>query len=125
MSEKSKKQFGVWMDSHNATIVGRADADAVNFSVVGHAGNSGAQPNSSEKNEHNDEKTLQTKFFKEILTHMQNAEEVHLTGTGTAQEQFMRYMSETPQFKNTITHESTANKMSEENLIKYITAKFE
>jgi len=38
---------------------------------------------------HNHERTLQHKFFKEILIHMQNAEEVHLTGTGTSQEQLM------------------------------------
>ena len=72
---------------------------------------------------HNDEKTLQHKFFKEILTQMQNAEEVHLTGTGTSQEQLMRYKKETPQFKNTITTD-TSNKMSDENLAEYIEAKF-
>jgi ribosomal protein L13 len=55
---------------------------------------------------------------------MQNAEEVHLTGTGTSQEQFMRYMADTPQFKNTVTQESTSNKMSDENLAAYIGAQF-
>jgi ribosomal protein L13 len=55
---------------------------------------------------------------------MQNAEEVHITGTGTSQEQFMRYMEETPQFKNTVTKESTSNKMSDEKLATYIAAKF-
>ena len=55
---------------------------------------------------------------------MQNAEKVHLTGTGTSQEQLMHYMSETPQFKNSITSESTSNKMSDENLAAYISAKF-
>src|SRR5450432_804516 len=123
MSQKNKKQFGVWMDTHHAIVVGRADADAPDFSILGHAGNAGAEPNTSEKNEHNDEKTLQHKFFKEILTHMQNAEEVHLTGTGTSQEQLMHYMAETPQFKNTVTHESTSNKMSGENLVEYIAAR--
>ena len=124
MSEKNKKQFGIWMDTRHATIVGRLDAEAQNFSFIGNVENAGADHNTSEKNEHNDEKTLQHKFFKEILSHMQNAEEVHLTGTGTSQEQLMRYMTETPQFKNTVTTESTANKMSDENLAEYITAKF-
>ena len=55
---------------------------------------------------------------------MQNAEEVHITGTGTAQEQLIRFMKETPQFKNTITNESTSNKMSDEKLAEYIDAKF-
>ncbi|HEX3167285.1 MAG TPA: hypothetical protein VHQ93_13545 [Chitinophagaceae bacterium] len=124
MTQKNKKQFGVWMDTHQATVVGRANADTENFTVLAVAGNAGAEHNTSEKNQHNDERTLQNKFFKEILSHMQNAEEVHLTGTGTSQEQLMRYMADTPQFKNTLTQESTSNKMSDENLAAYIGAKF-
>ncbi|GAA4746335.1 hypothetical protein [Flavisolibacter ginsenosidimutans] len=124
MTQSSKKQFGVWMDTHQATIVGRANPALSDFTVLGYAGNAGAKPNTSEKNEYNDEKTLQHKFYKEILTHMQNAEEVHVTGTGTAQEQFMRFMAGTPQFKNTATHESTSNKMSNEKLTAYIAARF-
>ena len=124
MKQKIKKQFGVWMDTHQATVVGRANADTENFTVLAVAGNAGAEHNTSEKNQHNDERTLQNKFFKEILSHMQNAEEVHLTGTGTSQEQLMRYMADTPQFKNTVTQESTSNKMSDENLAAYICAKF-
>ena len=124
MTQKNKKQFGVWMDTHHATVVGRANADTENFTILAVAGNAGAEHNTSEKNQHNDERTLQHKFFKEILSHMQNAEEVHLTGTGTSQEQLMRYMADTPQFKNTLTQESTSNKMSDENLAAYIGAKF-
>ena len=124
MTQKIKKQFGVWMDTHHATIVGRATAATEDFTVLAVAGNAGAEHNTSEKNQHNDERTLQNKFFREILSHMQNAEEVHLTGTGTSQEQLMRYMADTPQFKNTVTQESTSNKMSDENLAAYIGAKF-
>ena len=124
MTQKNKKQFGVWMDTHHATVVGRANADTENFTVLAVAGNAGAEHNTSEKNQHNDERTLQNKFFKEILSHMQNAEELHLTGTGTSQEQLMRYMADTPQFKNTVTQESTSNKMSDENLVAYISTKF-
>ena len=124
MKQKIKKQFGVWMDTHHATVVGRATAETEDFTVLAVAGNAGAEHNTSEKNQHNDERTLQHKFFKEILSHMQNAEELHLTGTGTSQEQLMRYMADTPQFKNTVTQESTSNKMSDENLVAYIGAKF-
>jgi stalled ribosome rescue protein Dom34 len=124
MTQKIKKQFGVWMDTHQAKVVGRANPETDNFTVLAVAGNAGAEHNTSEKNEHKDAKTLQQKFFKEILSHMQNAEEVHLTGTGTVQEQFMHYMATTPQFKNTVTQESTSNKMSDENLAEYIAAKF-
>ena len=125
MTQKNKKQFGVWMDTHHATVVGRATAETEDFTVLAVAGNAGAEHNTSEKNQHNDERTLQHKFFKEILSHMQNAEELHLTGTGTSQEQLMRYMADTPQFKNTVTQESTSNKMSDENLAAYIGAKFD
>ena len=124
MKQKIKKQFGVWMDTHHATVVGRATNDTEDFTVLAVAGIAGAEHNTSEKNQHNDERTLQHKFFKEILSHMQNAEELHLTGTGTSQEQLMRYMADTPQFKNTVTQESTSNKMSDENLVAYIGAKF-
>ena len=117
MTQKNKKQFGVWMDTHHATIVGRATAEAEDFTVLAIAGNAGDEQNNSEKNR-------QHKFFKEILSHMQNAEEVHLTGTGTSQEQLMRYMADTPQFKKTVTQESTSNKMSDENLAAYIGTKF-
>lgn len=124
MSQKNKKQFGVWMDSHHATVVGRENPDTLDFTVLSHSVNPAAESNSSEKTAHNAEKTLQHKFFKEITSHLQNAEEVHITGTGTSQEQFMHYMKETPQFKNTVTNESTSNKMSDENLTEYIAAKF-
>jgi len=123
MSQKNKKQFGVWMDNHQATIVGQLN-EASAFTVLGHAKNAGAQSNSNEKTAQNDAKTLQAKFFKEITTYMQNAEEVHVTGTGTAQEQFINYLAETPQFKNTTTNESTSNKMSDEKLVEYMDGKF-
>ena len=55
---------------------------------------------------------------------MQNAEELHVTGTGQAQEKFIKYMAETPQFKNTITKISTSNEMSEEKLVAYLTNTF-
>ena len=35
MTKKNKKQFGVWMDTHQATIVGRANATTEEFAVFG------------------------------------------------------------------------------------------
>ncbi|MEY3895872.1 MAG: hypothetical protein RLZZ214_1392 [Verrucomicrobiota bacterium] len=124
MSEKNKKQFGVWMDTHHATIVGFAEAAAGEFSVLGHADNAGAAGNSNENTAHNQEKTLQNQFFKKITSFMQNAEQVHVTGTGTIQEQFIHYLAETPQFKNTVATECTSNKMSDERLVEFISDKF-
>src|SRR3954470_11265369 len=111
MSENKKKQFGVWMDSHHATIVGRKNVDAGDFVILGHAKNTTPTGNSNENAAHNAERTLIHKFFKEISSHMQNAEELHISGTGTAQEQFKKYMLETPQFKNASVKESTSNNM--------------
>ncbi len=124
MSVKHKKQFGVWMDTHHATIIGHADATTEEFSVLGHASNAGADGNSNEHAMQNQERTLQSSFFKEITSQMQNAEEVHVTGTGTVQEQFIHYLADTPQFKNTITKECTSNKMSDERLVEFISGKF-
>ena len=124
MSVKHRKQFGIWMDNHHATVIGRADATSEEFSVLGHASNPGADGNSNENAAHNREKTLQAKFFKEITGHMVNADEVHVTGTGTAQEQFIHYLAETPQFKNTAAKECTSNKMSDERLVEFISGKF-
>lgn len=124
MSQKNKKQFGIWMDTKHATIVGRVGEEATDFIVMGHVKNEVSVANSSEKNEHNEERTLQQKFFKEILSNMQNADEVHITGTGTSQEQLMHFMADSPQYKNTKTAESTSNKMSDERLLEYIAGKF-
>ena len=120
----NQKQFGVWMDLHNAVIVGREETEAGDFAVLGEIKAEEIYPNSNEKAEHNHQKTAEAKFFKEITSHLTNATYIHLTGTGVAQEKFMHYLEETPQFKNTKTEESTANKMSNEKLIEYLVGKF-
>lgn len=112
------------MDTHHATVIGHADATAGGFSVLGHADNPGVSGNSSENAANNQEKTLLNQFFKKITNHMQNAEEVHVTGTGIIQEQFIHYLAETPQFKNTVARECTSNKMSDERLVEFISGKF-
>ncbi len=119
-----QKQFGVWMDLHDATIIGRDGAEAGNFIVLANIKGEEVSPNSSEKTEHNHQRTTETKFFKEIASHLQNATYIHLTGTGVSQEKFMHYLADTPQFKNTKTEESTCNKMSDEKLIEYVVGKF-
>jgi hypothetical protein len=120
MSGKNKKQFGVWLDSNQATIVGRELVDAGDFIVLGQATNEGQGSNSNENTGNNAEQTLQQKFFKEITSLMLNAEEVHVTGTGISQEQFIHFMAETAQFKNTVANESTSHKMEDEKLVEYI-----
>lgn len=124
MSVKHKKQFGVWMDSHQATIIGRESADAQDFTVLGYAKNDGAGSNSNENAGNNLERKMLSQFFKEILSYIQNVDEVHITGTGTAQQQFINFMAETPQYKNVKAIESTSNKMADEQLIRYIADQF-
>jgi len=124
MSVNIKKQFGVWMDSHNAVVVGKENLDHGNFIVLGRVETGREESNSNEKTGNNAKNNALHKLFKDITSFMQNVDEVHVTGTGTAQEQFIRYLSETPQYKHTVAKESTSNKMSEDKLIEYITAKF-
>lgn len=124
MSEKSKKQFGIWMDSHQAIIIGREKSETENFVVIAHEKNAGSTGNSNENTSNNSIKTLRQTFFKGISSHMQNIDELHVTGTGQVQEQFVRYMAETPQFKNVVSKHSTTTKMSEEKLVEFITTKF-
>lgn len=124
MPTKNKKQFGVWMDSHNATIVGKEDFDTEEFLILGHVKNEGPNTNSNEKTANNQEIGLVQKFFKEIASHMPNVDEIHVTGTGIVQEQFIKFLAETPQYKNAIASESTSNKMSDENFVEFITKHF-
>jgi stalled ribosome rescue protein Dom34 len=124
MSSKNKKQFGVWMDSQNATVIGRENVDNGEFVVLGHAKSGGTGGNSNENAENNSEKASANKFFKEINAFMQNVDEIHVTGTGQVQEQFIKHMSQTPQYKDVVANESTSNKMSDEKLVEFISGKF-
>jgi stalled ribosome rescue protein Dom34 len=124
MSEKSKKQFGVWMDLHHATIVGRENVDSGDFVILGQEKVEGQGSNSSENAANNAERDSLQKLFKSITAHMQNVDELHVTGTGKAQEQFIKYLNETSQYKNVVAKESTSNKMSDESLIDYVSAQF-
>lgn len=112
------------MDSHNAIIIGKEHIESGNFIVLGRVQADADESNSNEKTANNAKRASLQKLFKDICAFMQNVDEVHVTGTGTAQEQFIHYLAETPQYKNAVTNESTSNKMSEEKLIEYITGKF-
>lgn len=124
MSGKNKKQFGVWMDTHHATIVGREHIDHGDFKVLGHVNNDGAESNSSENAANHQEMALTHKFFKQIAAIMVNVDELHLTGTGKIQEEFRNFLAETPQYKHTVTTDSTSNKVADEHLVALITNHF-
>jgi len=120
MSDKNKKSFGVWMDAHQATVVGKENGNDGAFVTLAHIKNADVDNNSNENAANNHEKSLTLKFFKEIASKMPNIDEIHITGTGQSQEQFIKFLAETPQYKNAVSTESTSNKMSDENLVAYI-----
>lgn len=124
MSQKNKKQFGVWMDSHHATLVGREAIDNGEFIILGHVKNNGPDKNTSENAENNQEIALTQKFFKEIAIKMPNIDQIHITGTGQIQEQFIKFLADTAQYKNAETSECTSNKMSDEALIDFFSNRF-
>jgi stalled ribosome rescue protein Dom34 len=120
MTTHNKKQFGVWMDSHHATVTGKAGPESKAFVVLGHVKNRGADRNSNENAANHQEIALTHKFFKEIAAIMPNVDELHVTGTGQVQEQFIHFLADTPQYKNTACTESTSNKMGDEQLAAFI-----
>jgi hypothetical protein len=63
---------------------------------LSHTKAGGKEGNSSENAANNAEKGGLQKLFKEITSHMQNVDEVHVTGTGDIQEQFIHYLANTP-----------------------------
>jgi hypothetical protein len=111
------------MDTHQAAVVGSKTEDGV-LTLLAHVEGEENRQRPSEKNSNNHEQMAQGKYFKEIASHLVNATHVHVTGTGQVQEQFIRYLATTPQFKDVKTEESTSNKMSDERLVEYITEKF-
>ncbi|MEO8068262.1 MAG: hypothetical protein ABI599_11270 [Flavobacteriales bacterium] len=116
MTTHNKKQFGVWMDAHNATVAGKGSPESKDFVVLGHVKNPGAERNSNENAANHQEIALTHKFFKDIAAMMPNVDEIHVTGTGQVQEQFIHFLADTPQYKNTVSTESTSNKMGDQQL---------
>lgn len=124
MTQRNKKQFGVWMDSQKATIIGKENTASATFEVLNHIKNSGSEGNSNENAAHHHEIAATQKYFKEIAQMMPNVDEIHVTGTGQIQQQFIKFLAETAQYKNAVASESTSNKMSDEESISFFTNHF-
>ena len=112
------------MDAHHATIAGLKDEDTNEFVILGRVDNPGADRNTNENAENNQEQALTHKFFKEIAAKMVNIDEIHVTGTGQAQEQFIHFLSDTPQYKHAVATESTLVRMSDEAFLLMVTDHF-
>jgi len=119
-THKTKKQFGVWMDGQHATVSGRSSAEGDAFVILGHVKHTAADNNSNENAANNQAQALVQKYFKEIAAIMPNVDELHVTGPGQVQEQFIHFLANTPQYKNTVTTESTSNKMGDEQLLTFV-----
>lgn len=119
----NQKKFGVWMDNHQATIVGCENETSDVLAIIAQVKSEHSGANSNEKTANNHEQSIQLKFFKEIAAHLLNPAHIHVTGTGQAQEQFIHFLADTPQYKNVETAESTSLKMSDDKLLEYITEK--
>ncbi len=124
MSTHNKKQFGIWMDQHHATITHREGQGTEPFVVLGKVENPGPDNNSNEQSANHQQIALTHKYFKEIAANMLNADEVHVSGTGQVQEQFIKFLAETPQYKNVSSSESTSVKMDDGHLIAFMAKHF-
>lgn len=124
MTIKTKNQFGVWMDSRHAVVLGRENGDSENFVILGQADNPGPDHNTSENTKNNHEITLTNKYFKEIAALLTDADEIHVTGTGQIQEQFLKFLADTPQYKNANSSDSTSTKMNGPQLIEFFQSRF-
>lgn len=120
----NKKQFGVWMDGSAAFVVGKENEGDGEFKMLAEVSGEKAPFNTNENTGNNHQQTLDQKFFKQIASHLQNAEEVHVTGTGKIQAQFIHYLADTPQFKNVEATECTSNKMGEQELVEFFSERF-
>lgn len=118
-----EKKIGIWMDNYHAGIVGQENPNDEAFKVLAYVTGEQNTQTASEKHGNNHEKMLQAKFFKEISTHLTNATHLHVTGPGLAQEKFIHFLESVPQFKKTKTSLCTSNKMSEDQLLKYMEEK--
>ena len=106
MTTHHKKQFGVWMDTQHATIAVKDSPESKDFVILGHVKNPGAERNANEN----------AANHQEIAAMMPNIDEIHVTGTGQVQEQFIHFLADTPQYKNVVSSESTSNKMGDEQM---------
>ena len=116
----------VWVEGRSAAWCYPTEIESLKHIFPAQRTDSSEAPSGprSENAANNSEKSALQKLFKSITVHMQNVDEVHVTGTGVAQEQFIKYMAQTPQFKNVLATETTSNKMSDAVLIEFMTAHF-
>lgn len=113
----NNRQIGIWMDGHQATVVGRENVTTGEFIILGKVEGEKIMGNSNENAANNLARKAQGNFFKDIAKLLTNATHAFITGNGTAQEQFSRFLKETPQFKQLKTTLGTDSQLSDSQLI--------
>jgi stalled ribosome rescue protein Dom34 len=120
-----KKLAGLWMDTEKAIVVKNHDAqNAFKFFLCSPVKAEIQHGNSSENAGNNAERTNRVKFFKEIEHLLINSQEVYVTGPGTVQEEFKKYLHDTAQFKDLKINLDTAQQMSEEQVLEKVKEHF-
>lgn len=108
--EHPEKLAGVWLDHHEAHIISNHDGRTVSaLRVKGHVtSDTHSGGHGSEYTANNAKVNALHKFFNEILHELTNTDELHLLGTGIAQEQLIHYVKGISQWKKMkVTEEST------------------
>lgn len=70
------------MDNPHAIVVGNKAPENETMDLIGHIKGKDSSPNTGEKNTNHHERTIQSKFFREMPAHLTNATHIHVTGTG-------------------------------------------
>ena len=103
----NQKKFGVWMDTHHATVVGCDNSEAGTLAVLAHITGDDVSSSGSEKNENNQKQMLQAKFFKEIATQINNLEQRRVAISCIGLEEIAREVNPTLIGSETISKQTT------------------
>jgi stalled ribosome rescue protein Dom34 len=124
----NKKVIGVWMDSTQAHIIATNDGSASGeFGIIAEI-KSGNHEDARYKNEKSDmarEHEDQKKFFKEIASHITDANTIFVFGPGQAQEQFHNFLDDYQNFNTKKIELGTANKLTHNEMIAKVRIHFE
>lgn len=118
---QTEKLAGIWMDHQEAFVISNHDGKTINtLEVKAHVKADYQGGYGSEHTSQNAKKNALHKFFQEAMQPLANTEELHLIGTGTAQEELMHYLAEIPQWKKMKVTQDTAGKMGADQALNAI-----
>ena len=119
MKEQNKKrQAGVWLDTGKALIIA-TDSDDENgtYAIQDKMKAGENQSGGSEHSMNNAKQTDLLKFFKSLSGKLSNYSELLIFGPGKSQEQFQNHLEEDTQFKGKKISISSADHLTEPQMI--------